>query len=173
MIAKGCPKCDQQVPVACKACPCGHSFFQARRTSRVLSPDAREREGRESGTSSITLGASASSANSAASSSTDTAGDDLRRRTQRVRREKPDYYDALEYDKQVKKTRTRNSECDDEDYICSRRDSNSKSRKKKVKKEEDDDDDLVNSLSTEKQLQCSLILAELNRKMQLVTWKPT
>lgn len=173
MIAKGCPKCDQQVPVACKACPCGHSFFQARRTSRVLSPDAREREGREStSSSSYSLGATPASATSAASASS-ADGDDLRRRTQRVRREKPDYYDALEYDKQVKKTRARNSECDDEDYICSKRDGSSKPRKKKVKKEEDDDDDLVNSLSAEKQLQCSLILAELNRKMQLVTWKPT
>lgn len=27
----------------------------------------------------------------------------MRRRTQRVRREKPNYYDALEYDKQLKK----------------------------------------------------------------------
>lgn len=86
MIAKGCPKCEQQVnkildmygidykqwfvqvPVACKACPCGHSFFNARRTTRVPSP-----------------------------------GEDIRRRTQRVRREKPNYYDALEYDKQLKK----------------------------------------------------------------------
>lgn len=59
-----------QVPVACKACPCGHSFFNARKTSRVLSP-----------------------------------GEDIRRRTQRVRREKPDYYDALVYDKQIKKVR--------------------------------------------------------------------
>lgn len=60
-----------QVPVACKACPCGHSFFNARKTARVLSP-----------------------------------GEDIRRRTQRVRREKPDYYDALVYDKQIKKVRS-------------------------------------------------------------------
>lgn len=57
-----------QVPVACKACPCGHSFFNAKKTTRVPSP-----------------------------------GEDIRRRTQRVRREKPNYYDALEYDKQLKK----------------------------------------------------------------------
>lgn len=54
--------------MACKACPCGHSFFNARRTARVLSP-----------------------------------GEDIRRRTQRVRREKPNYYDALEYDKHIKR----------------------------------------------------------------------
>lgn len=172
MIAKGCPKCDQQVkqtddfckllnnamipvqvPVACKACPCGHSFFNARRTARVLSP-----------------------------------GEDFRRRTQRVRREKPNYYDALEYDKHIKRVslhlllakqnlilhlsqiKLRNSECDDEDY--SKKDG-TKSKRKKIKKEEDEDDDAATNLTPEKQVQCSLILDELNRKMQLVTWKPT
>ncbi|GJQ67733.1 hypothetical protein Trydic_g21063 [Trypoxylus dichotomus] len=135
MIAKGCPKCDQQVPVACKACRCGYSFFNARRNSKVLAH-----------------------------------GDD-RRRTQRVRREKPDYYDSLEYDKQVKKTRSRNSECDNDDDT-SKKDMN-KPKRKKVKKEEEEEDDVVVNLSPEKQQQCSLILEELNRKMQLVTWKPT
>ncbi|XP_044764876.1 UPF0547 protein C16orf87 homolog [Coccinella septempunctata] len=132
MIAKGCPKCDQQVPVACKACPCGYSFFNARRTARVLSPGA-----------------------------------DMRRRTQRVRREKPNYYDALEYDKRARKTK-RHSECEDEDV-------NKKEgkRKKKVKKEEEEDDDLINNLPPEKQKQCAIILEELNRKLQMVTWKPT
>lgn len=57
-----------QVPVACKACPCGHLFFNARKNSKTIFP-----------------------------------GDDFLRRTQRVRREKPNYYDSLEYDKQVKK----------------------------------------------------------------------
>ncbi|KAL3289986.1 hypothetical protein HHI36_023366 [Cryptolaemus montrouzieri] len=133
MIAKGCPKCDQQVPVACKACPCGHSFFNARRTARVLSP-----------------------------------GVDMRRRTQRVRREKPNYYDALEYDKRIRKTKQRNSECDDDDN-CKKEGK----RKKKVKKEEDEEDDIINSLPPEKQKQCAIILEELNRKIQMVTWKPS
>ncbi|XP_017776260.1 PREDICTED: UPF0547 protein C16orf87 homolog [Nicrophorus vespilloides] len=137
MIAKGCPKCDQQVPVACKACPCGYSFFNARKTAQLqLSP-----------------------------------GEEYRRRTGRVRRE-IDYYDGLDYDKkqdQMKKSRT--SECDDDDNM-SRKELN-KAKRKKVKKEEEDDDELVMNLSPEKQLQCSLILEELNRKMQVVTWKPT
>lgn len=42
-----------------------------------------------------------------------------------------------------------------------------------MKKEEDDDDDIMANLSPEKHLQCSLILEELNRKMQVVTWKPS
>jgi len=133
MIAKGCPKCEQQVPVACKACPCGHSFFNARRTSRGLSP-----------------------------------GEDIRRRTQRVRREKPNYYDALEYDKQIKRAKLRNSECDDDD-----KKDPTKSKRRRVKKEDEEDDDSTTPLTPEKQLQCSIILAEINRKLQLVTWKPT
>lgn len=32
MVTKHCPKCQQQVPVACKSCPCGHEFFANRRT---------------------------------------------------------------------------------------------------------------------------------------------
>ncbi|GAB6032624.1 hypothetical protein CHUAL_011504 [Chamberlinius hualienensis] len=31
MVMKQCPQCEQQVPVACKSCPCGHMYFQARR----------------------------------------------------------------------------------------------------------------------------------------------
>lgn len=32
MVTKHCPKCEQQVPVACKSCPCGHEFFASRRS---------------------------------------------------------------------------------------------------------------------------------------------
>ncbi|XP_019865908.1 UPF0547 protein C16orf87 homolog isoform X2 [Aethina tumida] len=136
MIAKGCPKCEQQVPVACKACRCGYSFFNAKRVAtKVLSPTV----------------------------------DSCRRRTQRVRREKPNYYDALEFDKQVRKTKRRHSECDLDDEIQK----GGKNKRRKVKKEEEDDDEAINNLSPEKQYQCALILEELNRKLQIVTWKPT
>lgn len=121
--------------MACKACPCGHSFFSARRTARVLSP-----------------------------------GEDIRRRTQRVKREKPNYYDALEYDKQSRRVRLRNSECDDDDY--GKKDG-IKSKRKKVKKEEDEEEDMAVNLTPEKQAQYALVLAEINRKLQLVTWKPS
>lgn len=121
--------------MACKACPCGHSFFSARRTARVLSP-----------------------------------GEDIRRRTQRVKREKPNYYDSLEYEKQTRRARLRNSECDDDDYM---KKDGIKPKKKKVKKEEEEEEDMFSNLSAEKQAQYALILGELNRKLQLVTWKPT
>jgi hypothetical protein len=63
-----------QLPVACKACPCGHNFFSARRA--VITAQAAEV--RDEGVT-------------------------KRRRTERVKRGKPNYYDALEYEKQTKK----------------------------------------------------------------------
>ena len=63
-----------QLPVACKACPCGHNFFSARRA--VITAQAAEV--RDEGIM-------------------------KRRRTERVKRGKPNYYDALEYEKQTKK----------------------------------------------------------------------
>lgn len=48
-----------------------------------------------------------------------------------------------------------------------------KVKRKRVKKEEEDEDEGVTNLTAEKQAQCSIILAELNRKMQLVMWKPS
>ncbi|KAM4592470.1 UPF0547 protein C16orf87 homolog isoform 2-T4 [Odontesthes bonariensis] len=49
MATKSCPECDQQIPVACKSCPCGYVFisrkllnaklnmldFKRRRTERI------------------------------------------------------------------------------------------------------------------------------------------
>ena len=39
-IVKSCPKCDLNVAVASKTCKCGHSFFQAKRTSSRTSSAA-------------------------------------------------------------------------------------------------------------------------------------
>ncbi|XP_061450234.1 UPF0547 protein C16orf87 homolog isoform X2 [Rhineura floridana] len=40
MATKSCPECDQQVPVACKSCPCGYIFISrkllnAKRSERL------------------------------------------------------------------------------------------------------------------------------------------
>lgn len=64
-------------------------------------------------------------------------------------------------------TKLRTQDYEDDD---SKKDS--KVKKKKIKKEEEEDEE-VTSLTQEKQNQCAIILAELNRKLQLVTWKPT
>ncbi|XP_061669712.1 UPF0547 protein C16orf87 homolog isoform X1 [Syngnathoides biaculeatus] len=64
MATKSCPECDQQIPVACKSCPCGYVFI----SRKLLNAKLNE----------------CSSANSA---------DKLeckRRRTERIRRERLD-----------------------------------------------------------------------------------
>ncbi|XP_036131815.1 histone-lysine N-methyltransferase SETMAR-like [Molossus molossus] len=40
MATKSCPECDQQVPVACKSCPCGYIFINRKllKTSEKSSP---------------------------------------------------------------------------------------------------------------------------------------
>lgn len=80
-IVKNCPKCETRVAVATKSCKCGYSFFNARRSDRV-------RGGSE------------------ASSSLE-ADVDERRRTSRVRREKPNYYDSQQFEKKTKKKEKR------------------------------------------------------------------
>lgn len=76
-IVKNCPKCETRVAVATKSCKCGYSFFNARRSDRV-------RGGSEAPTSIM-------------------ADVDERRRTSRVRREKPNYYDSQQFEKKTKK----------------------------------------------------------------------
>ncbi|CAD1479862.1 unnamed protein product, partial [Heterotrigona itama] len=139
------------VPVACKACPCGHSFFNARRNS-IKSPPSPDN------------------------------GVMKTRRTNRIKREKPNYYDALEYDKQSKKSTKIRKATDTANDIDCRQLNKKKKRKGKGKGKSgsnngigDDDDEMegINGLSPEKQLTCSLILQELNNKMRVVAWKPT
>lgn len=76
-IVKACPKCDLNVAVASKTCKCGYSFFNAKRGVR-----------------------SSSRTNAGQSSAADV---DERRRTSRIRREKPNFYDSQEFDKKKKK----------------------------------------------------------------------
>ncbi|KAG9474860.1 hypothetical protein GDO78_003362 [Eleutherodactylus coqui] len=50
MATKSCPQCDQQVPVACKSCPCGYIFISrkllhGRQTERV--PPTSEKQEKE------------------------------------------------------------------------------------------------------------------------------
>ncbi|XP_018569907.1 UPF0547 protein C16orf87 homolog [Anoplophora glabripennis] len=136
MIAKICPTCKQQVPVACKSCPCGHFFYNARRIAREFAIEA-----------------------------------DYRRRTARVRREKPNYYDALEYDKHIKKMKKRISECENDDD--EEKKDVGKNKKKKIKKEDDEDDEIISRFTPEMQLNCQIVLEQINMKLQMVTWKPT
>uniref|UniRef100_A0A1B6DZ30 Uncharacterized protein n=1 Tax=Clastoptera arizonana TaxID=38151 RepID=A0A1B6DZ30_9HEMI len=146
-IKKICPFCGLQVAVAYKTCPgCKHSFSAAKKNDVPHTIVSEE-------------------------------GQTNRRRTERVRREKPNYYDASEFEKKTKKKKS------DKIKIGANprgRPPNStqglKSRKKKgsKKKEQSDDSDSGPNivLNAEKELQCSIILADINRKFMSTMWKP-
>ncbi|XP_071444011.1 UPF0547 protein C16orf87 homolog [Hetaerina americana] len=193
MITKSCPKCEQQLPVACKACRCGHSFFNARRggSSAVRSTAPTE----------DVAGASAEG---------DDDGVVKRRRTERVRRVKPNYYDALEYDNQMKKAKQvrtnpprhhKNSASnfkgeddeeegggDDDDEELGEEDEDDDSgpitrggRGEGGRGgsnavgigmlEEDEEEDLMAGITPEKGLLYSAVLAEINRKIVAAGWR--
>lgn len=48
-----------------------------------------------------------------------------------------------------------------------------KNKKKKIKKEDDEDDEIISRFTPEMQLNCQLVLEQINMKLQMVTWKPT
>jgi hypothetical protein len=79
-----------KVAVACKNCPCGHIFFVARRSSALVSKMKEETDK----TTSVSPPPPPEPTSSRSQSGI--------RRTERVKRDKPDFYNASEYDKQRK-----------------------------------------------------------------------
>ncbi|KAI5639285.1 hypothetical protein NE865_08145 [Phthorimaea operculella] len=154
MIAKSCPKCEMQVAVASKSCKCGHTFFAARRGADHLA-----RIGDTGG------------------------GDDLRRRTARVRRSQTQFYDAS-YQKKRRSPKKRSlSETHDESYKGKEKESaTARARRRRALRRAQRETPQgqggqnggdVTPVLKPKQLQrCQLILQEINRKMQAVTWQP-
>ncbi|KAG4067066.1 hypothetical protein HA402_000057 [Bradysia odoriphaga] len=154
-IVKNCPKCDHSVAVASKSCKnkaCGHSFFDAKRTTRSRSAQSAVDE------------------------------EMLRRRTKRVRREKPNYYDSQEFDKKKKKKDRRGRPkaiCQEIPQRSSKSPANTKEstaarakRRRLRKEQENGGGDICARLTTEKQELAALILAEINRKIGSVVWRP-
>ncbi|RZF33573.1 hypothetical protein LSTR_LSTR008219 [Laodelphax striatellus] len=142
-VKKSCTSCGIQVAVACKTCPgCKNLFITPRRALELS-------------------GASGSSDDPAAGS---------RRRTERVKRVKPNYYDASEFEKKTTKKKRM-----ERGTIGRGRPPKpahlKKTKKKKSKSQNDSEEDLTAMLTPEKTLQCSIILAELNRKFSSSTWK--
>ncbi|CAD7092895.1 unnamed protein product [Hermetia illucens] len=142
MIAKSCPKCEQQVAVASKKCKCGYSFFNARRTIRGPTPEVDER-----------------------------------RRTARIRREKPNFYDSQQFDKKKKRQRrVKQQQVDEEedDKGAKKETAAVRARRRQRRKEEEDGGgNLFARMSKEKQDMAAIILEELNRKIGVVQWQPT
>jgi len=204
-VRKECESCDQQIPVACKTCPqCSHELIPEKDLRREeVTPESIELD------SNADIGE--------------------RRRSVRAKRDKPDYYDALDYDSKRQKTprserkkagvvmpvksgstgkmrrfpgTTQNQtgratlswRKEEEDY--------SKKKLKRVqnsgsaaagssgnngggnpsssgggtaaKKDESDETDepVLEDIPAEKVFSCAVSLAEINRKLGLVMWKP-
>jgi len=185
MIAKSCPKCDQQIPVACKNCPCGHIFFSARKGEKQSKNSSGSNSSSSSNSNQVQDPIDEQSANQA------DEGETKRRRTERIRREKPDYYDPLQYEKQTKLIKVRNPRGGVGNRFSPRKlnqddgdDNRKRKRKRKPKTlivksqnadsqeplQPDEEEDLMQNISPEKTVVYSIILAEINRKLSLAGW---
>ncbi|KAK9497917.1 hypothetical protein O3M35_003816 [Rhynocoris fuscipes] len=149
-ITKCCPFCELQVAVACKSCPgCKHSFYNAKRMSVAQAVNTGDDSSR-------------------------------RRRTERVKREKPNYYDASEFEKKTKKKRHERNSMDVPRERGRPRVADSL-KKKSIKKKkanivknigkESEDEDAIVVVTGDKARQCSIILADLNRKFLAATFR--
>ncbi|KAK2186972.1 hypothetical protein NP493_183g03034 [Ridgeia piscesae] len=172
-ITKVCPDCAKQMPTACKSCSsCNYTF---RRDVSLPSPPPVTRDDTTAATTPAT-----------------TPSTTVVRRTERTRRERPDYFDALEYEQYFKRERRKRSfshssasddSCkkrgrpkgsiikeklhDKAETIAEANDSRS-SGESAVK-----DEDLFASIPAEKAMQFAIVLAEINRKCVGQQFNPT
>lgn len=200
-VSKKCPDCKKQVPVATKHCHCGHQFFEERRKSTAS--NASEIEELEEGVQKDmkpSRGAASSSAGGGAvgigagggKTELGSPAPEGKRRSERVKREKPNFYDALEYENQMRKARKErqkedpphptgrvkrerkvknNSEPEEEEEEEPVKEKKKKKKKKNnnngEKKEEDLDEDIMTGISPEKERQYSIVLSDINFKLGL------
>ncbi|XP_069130258.1 UPF0547 protein C16orf87 homolog [Argopecten irradians] len=154
-VVKKCPKCDQQIPVACKHCPCGHQF-----SKKPSTPTEEEQ-------ASFKI-----------------------RRTERTRRERPDFFNPMVLDVQAKRARKKSQnspqvqaaetpppvQVEKETPGRKRRGRPKQTPTKTVPEVEEKplpvEDDMFVKLRPEKALQFNIILAELNRKFSLQSSQP-
>ncbi|XP_072024579.1 uncharacterized protein [Amphiura filiformis] len=98
MVHKSCPDCDQQVPVACKACYCGFRFFEKKKSTDNVSPSNKTSPNNKTSGAEVHTKSQISSDNIIGGSSATKS-----RRTSRTKRERPDYYSASEYENQIRR----------------------------------------------------------------------
>ncbi|ROT80485.1 putative UPF0547 protein C16orf87-like isoform X1 [Penaeus vannamei] len=113
-VNKKCRECKKQVPVATKHCHCGHQFFEERRRSTTSNTSEVEeiddgqlkemKPSRGSATSTAVSGIMSLTA-SVGKGDLGSSAPEGKRRSERVKREKPNFYDALEYENQMRKAR--------------------------------------------------------------------
>ncbi|XP_046347171.1 UPF0547 protein C16orf87 homolog isoform X2 [Haliotis rufescens] len=168
-VVKKCPVCQQQVPVACKGCTCGHQFPTRGRASSQSqkSPDGKTPPTYGEGNNG------------------DGEQEPMRRRTVRTKRVRPDFFNPLELEysnKKVKKPEVSKPEVSKQEPAPESPKkkrgrpkgslNRSKSEEKPKEQRTTQEEDLFSSLPPEKALQYSVILAELNRKMLTQNFKP-
>ncbi|XP_007439809.1 UPF0547 protein C16orf87 homolog [Python bivittatus] len=137
MATKSCPECDQQVPVACKSCPCGYIFI----SRKLLNAKRSER-----------LPSSAESRSEA-----------RRRRTERVKREKIN--PVVNKDLENRKRSRSHSHSDHSRRGRGRPKAASSKKHEEEKEKQEKEVDMYANLSDEKAFVFSVALAEINRKI--------
>nr|XP_057934866.1 UPF0547 protein C16orf87 homolog [Doryrhamphus excisus] len=139
MATKSCPECDQQIPVACKSCPCGYVFI-SRKLLNAKSNDC-------------------SSPNAAADKL-----DSKRRRTERIRKDRTD--SPLTNDVENRRRSRANSQSDPIRRGRGRpKTVGVKKQQEEDKDKQEKEVDVYAGLSDEKAFVFSVALAEINRKI--------
>ncbi|CAD7684260.1 UPF0547 protein C16orf87 homolog isoform X1 [Vulpes vulpes] len=137
MATKSCPECDQQVPVACKSCPCGYIFI-SRKLLNAKHPEKSP-------------------------PSTENKHEAKRRRTERVRREKIN--STVNKDLENRKRSRSNSHSDHIRRGRGRPKTASAKKHEEEREKQEKEIDIYANLSDEKAFVFSVALAEINRKI--------
>ncbi|XP_062405636.1 UPF0547 protein C16orf87 homolog [Sardina pilchardus] len=136
MATKSCPDCDQQIPVACKSCPCGYVFISRKLLNAKLnerSPPALDKL------------------------------DAKRRRTERIRREKIN--STSTNDMENRRRSRSNSQSEQIRRGRGRPKTTGLKKQEEEKEKQEKEVDIYANLSDEKAFVFSVALAEINRKI--------
>ncbi|KTG01692.1 hypothetical protein cypCar_00008607 [Cyprinus carpio] len=135
MATKSCPECDQQIPVACKSCPCGYVFI----SRKLLNAKLNER------------------------SPVMDQLDAKRRRTERIRKEKINLTPTS--DMENRRRPRSNSQSDPIRRGRGRPKTVGLKKQEEEKEKQEKEVDMYANLSDEKAFVFSVALAEINRKI--------
>ncbi|XP_069822308.1 UPF0547 protein C16orf87 homolog isoform X2 [Dendropsophus ebraccatus] len=137
MATKSCPQCDQQVPVACKSCPCGYIFISRKllhgRQAERVHPTSENRS------------------------------DPKRRRTERIKRERTN--STVSKDLENRRRSRSNSQSDPIRRGRGRPKTAATKKQEEEKEKQEKEVDMYANLSDEKAFVFSVALAEINRKI--------
>uniref|UniRef100_A0A1A8QVA7 Chromosome 16 open reading frame 87 n=1 Tax=Nothobranchius rachovii TaxID=451742 RepID=A0A1A8QVA7_9TELE len=137
MATKSCPECDQQIPVACKSCPCGFVFISRKLLNAKL--------------------------NECPPPAIADKLDFKRRRTERIRRERIGSH--LTCDMENRRRPRANSQSDTIRRGRGRPKTVGLKKQEEDKEKQEKEVDIYASLSDEKAFVFSVALAEINRKI--------